>query len=273
MRAGREQWKLDLKNVHEKEQLQQRIMNQDAAAGIQNRQALDHHVGSLIHAPGIASEQPPGRSMNISNISARVLSQSGHVIAGPRRETGIIPQAQSAVNRAARIPAVVAPEMVIANGQRGQNHSNQIADDPFLAAVLRISEAGPVQAQAPSSPPKVPSAQVFLNRKVEQETRAVELQNLMTQHRFIKDLDADFPRKTELLKELSQKIFASPRDSFWDAQECPICLAGFEPENKNCSRMPCCSRYMHTSCLFGLLPNTSGNRVCPTCRAVLNPNL
>ncbi len=98
--------------MHEKEQLQQRVMNQDAVAGIQNRQALDEHVGSLIHAPGIASQQPPGRSMNvmnISNISARVSFHSGHVIAGPRRETGIIPQAQSAANRVARIPAVVAP--------------------------------------------------------------------------------------------------------------------------------------------------------------------
>ena len=169
--AGREQWKVDLKIVHEKEQLQQRVLNQDANAGIQNRQALDEHVGSLIHAPGIASQQPPGRSMNISNISARVISHSGHVIAGPRRETGIIPQAQSAAqsaaNRPARIPAAVAPEMVIANGQRGQNHSNQIADDPFLAAMLRISEVAPVRA-APSSPPQAQSTQVFLNRKVEQ---------------------------------------------------------------------------------------------------------
>ena len=153
--------------MHEKEQLQQRILNQDATAGIQNRQALDEHVGSLIHAPGIGSQQPPGRSMNISSISARVISHSGHVIAGPRRETGILPQAQPAANRAARVPAAVAPEMVIANGQRGQNHSNQIADDPFLAAMLRISEVAPVRA-APSSPPQAQSTQVFLNRKVEQ---------------------------------------------------------------------------------------------------------
>jgi hypothetical protein len=98
-----------IENCARKEQLQQRVMNQDAVAGIQNRQALDEHVGSLIHAPGIASQQPPGRSMNISNISARVSFHSGHVIAGPRRETGIIPQAQFAANRVARIPAVVAP--------------------------------------------------------------------------------------------------------------------------------------------------------------------
>ncbi len=93
--AGREQWKVDLKIVHEKEQLLQRLTNQDAISGIQNRQALDEHVGSLIHAPGIVSQQPPGRSMNISNISARVISHSGHVIAEPRRETEIFPQAQS----------------------------------------------------------------------------------------------------------------------------------------------------------------------------------
>ena len=54
--AGREQWKVDLKIVHEKEQLLQRLTNQDAISGIQNRQALDEHVGSLIHAPEIVSQ-------------------------------------------------------------------------------------------------------------------------------------------------------------------------------------------------------------------------
>lgn len=275
--AEREQWKLDFKALNAKQQAQQRILSSDQEAGIPNRQVLDDQLSGLIHPPGnVRQLQPQERSMRVDSILARVQSQGGHTIA-VQRETAIIPQAPEAhiPARVARIPAVVSPR---------PSMYAQLPDDPFLAAILRMSEAqaepvraarsdSPVQAQAPSSPPKVLSAQVFLNRKVEQETRAVELQNLMTQHRFIKDLDADFPKKTELLKELSQKILASPSDSFWDAQECPICLAGFEPDNKNCSRMPCCSKYMHTSCLFGLLPNTSGNRVCPNCRAVLHPNL
>jgi len=53
----------------------------------------------------------------------------------------------------------------------------------------------------------------------------------MEQHKFIKDLDADFPNRAQLLREISQKIVASPKDSFWDGEKCPICLGGFEPEH------------------------------------------
>ena len=59
----------------------------------------------------------------------------------------------------------------------------------------------------------------------------MELRNLMEQHKFIKDLDADFPNRAQLLREISQKIVASPKDSFWDGEKCPICLGGFEPEH------------------------------------------
>jgi hypothetical protein len=97
----------------------------------------------------------------------------------------------------------------------------------------------------------------------------VELRNLMEQHKFIKDLDADFPNRAQLLREISQKIVASPKDSFWDGEKCPICLGGFEPEHKNCARLPCCSQFIHTACLFQILPNDLGIRACPTCRAVL----
>jgi hypothetical protein len=281
--AEREQWKRDFRAVHAKQQSQQRILSSDQAAGVPNRQDLDDQLSGLIHPPGIVRQpQPQERSMRVDSILARVQSQGGRTIA-IQREAAIIPQAQAPEaqipSRVARIPAVVSP--------RPSLYAQQ-PDDPFLAAILRMAEPVPVRA-APSSPPKVPSTQVFLNRKVEQvisvylyifpsvprsdpllqETRSVELQNLMAQHKFIKDLDADFPKKAELLKDISQKILASPRDSFWDAQECPICFEGFEPDNQNCARLPCCSRYMHTACLFQILPNSSGNRTCPTCRAVL----
>jgi hypothetical protein len=90
-----------------------------------------------------------------------VQSHGGHTIA-VQRDAAIIPQAPEAhiIARVARIPAVVSP--------RPSLYAQQ-PDDPFLAAILRISEAQASPARAPpSSPPKVPSTQVFLNRKVEQ---------------------------------------------------------------------------------------------------------
>ncbi len=99
--------------------------------------------------------------MRVDSILARVQSQGGHTIA-VRRDTEIIPQAPEAhiPARVARIPAVVSP--------RPSLYAQQ-PDDPFLAAILRISEAqAPSPRAPPSSPPKVPSTQVLLNRKVEQ---------------------------------------------------------------------------------------------------------
>lgn len=251
---------MDLKIVHEKEQLQQRLTNQDAISGIQNRQALDEHVGSLIHAPGNVSQQPPSRSMNISNISARVISHSGHVIAGPRRETEIIPQAQSAANRAARIPAVVAPEMVIANGQRGMN---QAVDDPFMAAILRIAEAGDRTHQSAAQPETSSTHSNILaaSMKVQQETRHIELQGLMQRHKFAQELSDDFPNKAAILAGLTEKIFGHIGD------DSPICREDFGSSALNTARLPCCTGHIHTSCLSKLLKY--GSKPCPLCRKPL----
>ncbi len=85
------QWKHDFKEVHEKQQQQVHVIQQDAASGIQNRANVDNALGSMIHHPG----SNLGRSMlsmQIEAINARVASQSGHVIARERREAGIIPQ-------------------------------------------------------------------------------------------------------------------------------------------------------------------------------------
>lgn len=246
--------------MHEKEQLQQRVMNQDAMSGIQNRQALDEHVGSLIHAPGIASQQPPGRSMNISNIRDRVISHSGHVIAGPRRETGIIPQAESAANPAARIPAVVSP-LVIANGHRGQN---QAIDDPFMAAILRIAEAGDRTHQSAAQPETSSTHpnNLVANKKVQQETRHIELQSLMLRHKFAQELPADYPNKATILAGLTEKIFGHTGDV------CPICQEDFDSSATiNTARLPCCTGHMHTSCLSKLLKY--GSQPCPLCRKML----
>ncbi len=250
--------------MHDKEQLQQRIMNHDAISGIQNRQALDEHVGSLIHAPGSVSQQPPSRSMNISNISARVISHSGHVIAGPRRETGIIPQApqaQSAVNREARIPAVVAPEMVIANGQRGMN---QAVDDPFMAAILRIAEAGDRTHQSAAQPETSSQHSNILaaSKKIQQETRHIELQGLMQRHKFAQELPDDFPNKAVILAGLTEKIFGNTGDN------CPICQEDFGSSALNTARLPCCTGHIHTSCLSKLLKY--GSKPCPLCRIMLD---
>ena len=87
-----------------------------------------------------------------------------------------------------------------------------------------------------------------------QETRTVELRNLMEQHKFIKELDDDFPRKAELLRELTSKIVASPKDSFWDEHQCSICLSGFDPEHKNCARLPSTRQPMYTRIFFGFFP-------------------
>ena len=97
--------------------------------------------------------------MRIDSILAKVQSQGGHTIA-VQREAAIIPQAPDAhiPARAARISAVVSPRPSL---------YTQHPDDPFLAAILRFSEAQAEPVRA-ASPPKVPSTQVFLNRKVAQ---------------------------------------------------------------------------------------------------------
>ena len=160
--AEREQWKIDFRAVHAKQQSQQRILSSDQAAGV-IRQDIDDQLSALIHPPGIVRQpQPQERSMRVDSILARVQSQGGRTIA-VQREAAIIPQQAPEAHipaRAARIPAV--------NSPRSSLYAQQ-PDDPFLAAILRMSEAqaDPVRAP-PSSPPKAPSAQVFLNRKVEQ---------------------------------------------------------------------------------------------------------
>ena len=160
--AEREQWKLDFKAVHAKQQSQQRILSSDQAAGVPNRQDIDDQLSGLIHPPGIVRQpQPQERCMRVDSILSRVQSQGGHTIA-VQRDAAIIPQAPEAhiPARVARIPAVVSP--------RPSMYAQQ-PDDPFLAAILRISESQASPALAPpSSPPKVPSTQVLLNRKVEQ---------------------------------------------------------------------------------------------------------
>jgi hypothetical protein len=69
--------------------------------------------------------------MRIDSILARVQSQGGHTIA-VQRDAAIIPQAPEAhiPARAARISAVVSPRPSL---------YAQHPDDPFLAAILRIS--------------------------------------------------------------------------------------------------------------------------------------
>lgn len=261
IRADREQWKLDFKAVHGKEQEQQRIITGDQNAGIPNRQELDNHLGALIHPPGI------DRDMHIGSINARVQSQSGRAIA-IQREVGIIPQSLPAAqearipSRTARIPAVVSPHPgIIGNDQQ----LRQLPDDPFLAAILKLSEAQMNQSSTPSpiAAPNAPS-QASLNRKIDQEARAVEIRNLMEQHKFVQTLPDDFPNKVRLLETIALKVIATNI-----VDKCPICLEGFESEHKNTARLPCCTQYIHTACMFRIPVNREGERSCPLCREQL----
>lgn len=57
------QWKHDFKEVHEKQQQQVHVIQQDAASGIQNRANVDNALGSKIHHPGskLRSFKEPGK--------------------------------------------------------------------------------------------------------------------------------------------------------------------------------------------------------------------
>jgi hypothetical protein len=214
--------------------------------------------------------------MNIDSINARVLSQGGRAIAVPR-EIGIIPQPNIVARipaRPARIPAVVSPSpQILAN----DDQLRQLPDDPFLAAILKIAEAQASQAST-SSPNAVAAAhivptQALLNFKVVQETRTVELANLMEQHRFVAGLPQNFPNKDRLLENLTGKIVATNIDSCpisLNVETCPICLDGFEADYKNTARLACCSQYIHTACLFRISSDrVTGVRPCPLCRQPL----
>jgi hypothetical protein len=200
--------------------------------------------------------------MTIESINARVVSQGGHVIAAPRREVEIIPQglhspqpvARPRAQQTSRIPAVVAPEMVVVNGQRGMN---QAVDDPFMAAILRIAEAGdrPQRFAAQSNT----SSNILADKKVQQETSQIELQSLIQRHKFAQTLPDDFPNKDNILKGLAGKIFGNHDDV------CPICLSGFDSSALDTARLPCCTGHIHTSC-FSRLLTSGGSKTCPLCR-------
>lgn len=253
-----------------------RILAADQNSGVLNRQDIDNHLGGLIHPPGNIGQQPQPqqRSMNIDSINARVLSQGGRAIAVPR-EMGIIPQLNIEARipaRPARIPAVVSPmPMIVAN----DDQLRQLPDDPFLAAILRIAEAQATHAttSSPFAVAPIAQTQALLNSKVAQETRTVELANLMEQHKFLAGLPATYPNKDRLLETIIGKILATNLDTrpiCLDLDTCPICLEGFEADYKNTARLACCSQYMHTACLLKIpsVPAT-GVRPCPLCRQTL----
>jgi hypothetical protein len=177
-----EQWKHDFKEVNEKQNQQILAIQQDAAAGILNRANVDNAVGAMIHPPG----NNVGRSMQIEAINARVASQSGHVIARERRESGIIPQVMPVARGPAVIPAAINPDAIV-NVQQRRPALNQIEDDPVIAAFLRGNFSSS-HAAASAAPPSA-------NFKVQQEARSVELQNLISQHNFCSKLPDTFPEK------------------------------------------------------------------------------
>ncbi len=240
--SDRQQWKLDLRTVHEKQQQQIRAIEQDHNSGVHNRQVIDDALGGLLHPPGIE------RNLQIEAINGRVLSQGGRVIAR-ERQAGIIPQVQSP----ARVPATVAraPAIVMNNIQRG---GQDFADDPFLSALMRGHSA---QSLPPASH----------NFKVQQEARSIELKNLKEQYNFVKDLPDNFRNKEELLSDILDRIVGES-----DPGLCPICKDSLMLESF-VARFPCCMQQIHTACLVGLVsqvqPLGMTSHRCPICRADL----
>jgi hypothetical protein len=235
--SDREQWKLDFRSVHEKQQQQILAVERDLNAGVHNRQVIDQVLGGLIHPPGI------DRSLQIESINGRVHSQSGHVIARERQE-GIIPQVQ----QPARVPGTVAPApaIVMNNIQRGHD----IADDPFLSALMRGHSA---QDSPPASH----------NFKVQQEARCIELKNLKEQYNFVKELPEDFRNRAQLLDDILQRIVGEP-----DPGLCPICKDSLALE-KFVAHLPCCMQQIHTACLVDLMHQAPSRHRCPICRSDL----
>lgn len=253
--AEREQWKLDLKEVHDKQQQQFRAIQQDAESGIQNRSIVDNALGNMIHPPGSNS----GRSMQIEAINARVVSQSGHIIARERRESDIIPQVMPVARGPAVIPAAIHPDAIVRVQQR-RPALNQIEDDPLIAAILRSNFSSSSAAAAPVTVP--PST----NFKVQQEARSVELQNLITQHKFCCSLPDEFPEKENLCQTIAKSIVGFDRYE----RRCCVCHGELLAEI-NVAKLPCCSQNIHTNCLL-LIPQPSDGkpRVCPLCRSNLS---
>jgi hypothetical protein len=246
-----EQWKLDFKEVHEKQQQQVHAIQQDAASGIQNRANVDNALGALIHSPG----NNFGRSMQIEAINARVASQGGHVIARERREAGIIPQVMPVARGPAVIPAVINPDAIV-NVQQRRPALNQIEDDPLIAAILRNNFSTPSAAAATPA----------TNFKVQQEGRAVELQNLIAQHKFALTLPSEFPDKENLCETIAKKIVGF--DTF--ERQCCICQLELLA-NSHTARLPCCSQIIHTNCLLHIPQPLNGRpKECPLCRSNLS---
>lgn len=235
--------------MHAKQQTQLQAIQQEIESGTQNRQRLDNTLGALVHPPGSSGN----RSMAIEAISARVASQSGHVIAR-ERQTGVINQ--HIPQQPARLPASIAPEVVMNNIQRGQRQNE---DDPFISAVLRMQEA---------QPPSAPAANSYLaDTKVQLENRSIQLQNLMQQHAFASRLPDDYPQKETILKSLTDKIVEN-HPGVDPVHKCPICQDEFTGVEHNTARLPCCSQFIHTGCLARLLVEGrhTHSQKCPYCR-------
>jgi hypothetical protein len=251
--TDREQWKVDLRSVHAKQQTQLQAIAQEQETGVHNRQRVDNILGAaLVHPPGSNG----GRSMAVDAINARVVSQSGRVIAR-ERQTGVIDQIQ----QPARVPAAIAPEIVMNNIQRGQ----RIEDDPFIAAFLRVGESvSSAGATAAAAPPAT-------NFKVQQEARSVEIQNLIQQYSFIDKLGEDYPNKAAVLKDIADRIVGTNDVTV----VCPICREGFTGLTF-VATLPCCNQRIHTNCLLQLSQQSrvqTRNGVngipCPMCRTDL----
>jgi hypothetical protein len=233
------------------QQAQLRTIAQEQEAGVQNRQRIDNAVGALVHPPGSSGN----RSMAIEAINARVASQSGHIIAR-ERQTGVINQNIPLPQQPqARLPAAIAPDMVMNNVQRGQR---QVEDDPFISAVLRVQESIASAAAAPTAPPAT-------NFKVQQEARGIELQNLMQQHKFISALPENYPNKERILQDIINRIIGTEDVTI----NCPVCQDSFTSAGLTfVATLPCCNQRIHTNCLLQLSqqPRVRGCILCPMCR-------
>jgi hypothetical protein len=190
---GLPQWKLDLRAIDDLQKSQQEVVEVERNEGVQERGFIEDNIGNLVRGPGGENQ----RDMNVRSIRARVVSASGRVIAR-QRESGFIPQQ---LERPSNHPAIVAPELVVANVGRGQQN---LADDRIIQALLHVTQAAQPQAAA------VGALHPSMTAKVVAEVRDIEITTQMRQYEFAKANMPEGRDKEQVLDSIRKQILGCP---------------------------------------------------------------
>jgi hypothetical protein len=243
---GLPQWKLDLRAIDNLLKSQQEVVEVERNEGVQERGFIEENIGNLVRGPGGGNQ----RDMNVRSIRARVVSASGRVIAR-QRESGVIPQQ---LERPSNHPAIVAPELVVANVGRGQQN---LADDPIIQALLHVTQAAQPQAAA------VGALHPSTTAKVVAEVRDIEITTQMRQYEFAKANLPEGRDKEQVLDSIRKQILGCPEI------KCCICQVEMAAAALNVARTSCCGAYMHLICAFQIPTEGYGRtseKNCPLCR-------